>query len=36
VIHNPSPDLPLTILSIYWMPRPAVGEQGAADGVDDA
>ncbi|GAA3346934.1 hypothetical protein GCM10020358_59850 [Amorphoplanes nipponensis] len=22
VIHNPSPELPLTILSLYWLPRP--------------
>jgi mannose-6-phosphate isomerase-like protein (cupin superfamily) len=29
VIHNPSPELPLTILSIYWMPR--TGVLGADD-----
>ncbi|MEU0077460.1 cupin domain-containing protein [Micromonospora tulbaghiae] len=32
VIHNPSPEQPLTILSIYWMPRPDEAGQGGQGG----
>ncbi|MFC7546962.1 cupin domain-containing protein [Plantactinospora sp. GCM10030261] len=36
VIHNPSPEQPLTILSIYWMPRTnSVEAPDTGDGVDN-